>query len=130
MNVSISRNSLQSALQNLAKATPTRSTIPILSSVLFTARKEELEMRTTDLEITLVTTAQGSVESEGGVAIPHRTLMDITNALPETDVTIESNDEHRVVIQTSFGNYDTTRGFSYDAGSGQQKRDWDCLFCS
>ena len=106
MNVSISRNSLQSALQNLAKATPTRSTIPILSSVLFTARKEELEMRTTDLEITLVTTAQGSVESEGGVAIPHRTLMDITNALPETDVTIESNDEHRVVIQTSFGNYD------------------------
>ena len=106
MNVSISRNSLQSALQNLAKATPTRSTIPILSSVLFTARKEELEMRTTDLEITLVTTAQGSVESEGGVAIPHRTLMDITNALPETDMTIESNDEHRVVIQTSFGNYD------------------------
>ena len=106
MNVSISRNSLQSALQNLAKATPTRSTIPILSSVLFTARKEKLEMRTTDLEITLVTTAQGSVESEGGVAIPHRTLMDITNALPETDVTIESNDEHRVVIQTSFGNYD------------------------
>jgi len=106
MNVSISRNSLQSALQNLAKATPTRSTLPILSSVLFTARKEKLEMRTTDLEITLVTTAQGSVESEGGVAIPHRTLMDITNALPETDVTIESNDEHRVVIQTSFGNYD------------------------
>ncbi len=106
MKVCISRNSLQSALQHLAKATPTRSTIPILSSVLFSARDNGLEMRTTDLEITIVTQADATVSAEGGVAVPHRTLMDITNALPETDIVIEANDNHRVAMKTSFGNYD------------------------
>ena len=106
MKVSISRNSLQTALQNLVKATPARSTIPILSSVLFTAKEGVLEMRTTDLEITLVTRPEASIESEGGVAVPHRTIMDITNAMPETDITIEADEENRVVIRTSFGNYD------------------------
>ena len=106
MKVSISRNSLQSALQLLAKATPTRSTIPILNSVLFSARKEGLEMRTTDLEITIVTQMDAVVSEEGGAAMPHRTLMDITNALPETDIAIEVNEDQRVVMKTSFGNYD------------------------
>lgn len=106
MKITVSKHSLQAALQSLAKATPTRSTIPILSSVLFTAREEGLEMRTTDLEITLVTSVDAEVESPGGVAIPHRILMDITNAMPETDITIETDDQNRVDIRTSFGNYD------------------------
>jgi DNA polymerase-3 subunit beta len=63
-------------------------------------------MRTTDLEITIVTQADATVSAEGGVAVPHRTLMDITNALPETDIVIEANDDHRVAMKTSFGNYD------------------------
>ena len=91
MKVSISRNSLQTALQNLVKATPARSTIPILSSVLFTAKEGVLEMRTTDLEITLVTRPEASIESQGGVAVPHRTIMEITNAMPETNITIEAD---------------------------------------
>ena len=106
MKVSISRNSLQAALQNLAKATPTRSTIPILSSVLFTAKDGVLEMRTTDLEITLVTKAEASIETSGGVAVPHRTITEITNAMPETEITIEADEKNRVVIRTTFGNYD------------------------
>ena len=107
MKVSISRNSLQTALQHLAKATPTRSTIPILSSVLFTVRDRGLEMRATDLEITIVTKADAIAdEEEGAVVVPHRTLMDVTKALPETEITIEVGDNHRVVIKTSFGNYD------------------------
>ena len=63
-------------------------------------------MRTTDLEITLVTKAEASIESPGGIAIPHRTITEITNAMPETDITIEAEEKNRVVIRTSFGNYD------------------------
>ena len=114
MKVSISRNSLQTALQNLVKATPARSTIPILSSVLFTAKEGVLEMRTTDLEITLVTRPEASIESEGGVAVPHRTIMEITNAMPETNITIEADEENRVAIRTSFGNYDISGAPSED----------------
>tara|TARA_B100001750_G_scaffold188167_1_gene157786 strand:+ start:171 stop:1286 length:1116 start_codon:yes stop_codon:yes gene_type:complete len=107
MKITISRNTLQTSLQHLAKATPTRSTIPILSHVLFSARENELELRATDLEITVITKVRATIESgEGSIAIPHRTLMDITNALPETEISIEVINETRIIIQTSFGNYD------------------------
>ena len=106
MNFSTSRNSLQTALQHLSKATPTRSTIPILSSVLFTAQDQSLELRATDLEITLVTQVEANVKEGGGVAIPHRTLLEITNALPETEILVSVSKDYRVEIKTSFGNYD------------------------
>ena len=40
MKLSTSKTELQTALQKLSKATPTRSTIPILSSVLFEVNKD------------------------------------------------------------------------------------------
>jgi len=106
MKITISRNALQASLQHLSKGTPTRSTIPILNHVLFSARENELELRATDLEITVVTIISASIEGEGSIAIPHRTLMDITNALPETEISIEVINESRIIIQTSFGSYD------------------------
>jgi len=41
MKFSTSKNELQQALQKLSKATPTRSTLPILSCVLITATNEK-----------------------------------------------------------------------------------------
>ncbi|MBF88526.1 MAG: DNA polymerase III subunit beta [Candidatus Marinimicrobia bacterium] len=106
MKLSISRNTLQTSLQHLAKATPTRSTIPILSQVLFEAKENKLELRATDLEITVVIKTEASIITEGSIAIPHKTLIDITNALPETEIVIEVINNSRIIIQTTFGNYD------------------------
>lgn len=106
MKLTISTTSLQAALQNLSKATPTRSTIPILNSVLFDARDDGLLLRATDLEITMVVQTGASIAEAGSVAIEHRRLMEIANALPETEVGISSDEEQRVKLVTDFGNYD------------------------
>ena len=55
MKNSTSKTELQRALQKLSKATPTRSTIPILSCVLIEATEEGTTLRSTDLEITIIT---------------------------------------------------------------------------
>jgi DNA polymerase-3 subunit beta len=107
MKLSTSKNELQSALQKLSKATPARSTLPILSSVLFDVRESDTVLTTTDLEITIVLNLPTSVESVGSVALPLQTLLDITNELPEgARITLASNENNKIEIITDVGAYD------------------------
>lgn len=106
MKISIGKNTLQEALQNLSKATPGRSTVPILNSILFEARDKSLILRATDLEMSMVISLKANVMEAGAVAIPHRVLMETTNAMPETEITIEADEKARVRMETDFGSYD------------------------
>ena len=69
MKISTSKTELQAALQKLSKATPTRSTLPILNSVLFSVDENKTTIKSTDLEITVVVSLPASVEEVGGVAM-------------------------------------------------------------
>jgi len=106
MKISIEKSRLQEALQYLSKATPTRSTIPILNSILFNAEDKNITLRATDLEITMVVRVEAKVEETGSIAIPNRILMEITGAMPPTDIKIQTDENDRVSIETDFGNYD------------------------
>jgi len=106
MKFSTSKTELQQALQKLSKATPTRSTLPILGCVFIEAKTENATLRTTDLEITIQTQIPASLEEEGAAAIPLKTLLDITNELPETRVSIAVDEKNKVEIITDFGEYD------------------------
>jgi len=107
MKNSTSKSELQKALQKLSKATPTRSTIPILSCVLFEAGETGTTLRATDLEITIITSIESSVEETGSAAIPLQTLLEITSELPDdTRITIDVNENNNVKIVTDIGSYD------------------------
>jgi len=107
MKNSTSKSELQTALQKLSKATPTRSTIPILSCVLIEAEETGTTLRTTDLEITIITSIESSIEETGAAAIPLQTLSEITSELPDdTRITIDVNENNNVKIITDIGSYD------------------------
>ena len=106
MKISTSKTELQSALQKLSKATPTRSTLPILTSVLFDAQKSGTVLRTTDLEIAIVVSLPASLEEPGSCAIPIQPLVEITNALPETRITFSVDGSNKVKMSTEVGEYD------------------------
>ena len=106
MKISTSKSELQTALQKLSKATPSRATLPILNSVLFSVSETNTTIKSTDLEITVVVQLSTSVESVGGVAIPLQVLLNITNELPdETRITIGADEENKINISTDHGNY-------------------------
>lgn len=106
MRLSTSKKELRNALQKLSKATPARSTLPILSCVLFKADEGETILRSTDLEITYVTKIPASVEKTGEAAIPLHTLLDITNELPEGRLTISVDPQNKVELISDTGVYD------------------------
>jgi DNA polymerase-3 subunit beta len=107
MKLSTSKTEFQTALQKLSRATPTRSTLPILSCVLFQVDEGNTILRSTDLEITIVVTLAASIEEPGSAAIPLQTLVDITNELPEdARLTISVDDKYKVELKTDVGTYD------------------------
>lgn len=106
MRLSTSKKELKNALQKLSKATPARSTLPILSCVLFKVDEGDTILRSTDLEITYVTKIPASIEEPGEAAIPLQTLLEITNELPEGRLTISVDSQNRVELISDTGVYD------------------------
>ena len=107
MKYSTSKNELQSALQKLSKAVPNRSTLPILSCVLIDVSESGVLLRATDLEITITSTIESSIETQGTAAVPLQPLLDITSELPDNSrVEMEVGENNTVNIKTDFGSYD------------------------
>lgn len=105
MKLTSDRSTLHTSLQQLGRVVPSRSTLPILSSVLLSTEGGKLSIRATDLEISQVINLEASIDGEGSVAVPHRTLLDITNEMPEGELQIEVMEDRRINISTTFGNY-------------------------
>ena len=81
---------LLTKLQLLSKAIPSRTTLPIIGSALFTYKNKILNIRTTDLEISINLNCNIENGEDGCVAIPLGKLLEITNVLPETNINFTS----------------------------------------
>ncbi len=104
MKFTVPKQTLQSTLQRVIKVTPQRSTLPILSCILFTVREHVLELRSTDLELSVHTQCDVVSEDNGSIAIPGRMLLEVTNELPNTDLNFDVDlTKDRVMIRTSLG---------------------------
>ena len=106
MKFSTSKIELQKALQKLSKATPTRSTLPILSCVLIDVNNDKTILKSTDLEITIQVEIASSYEQKGSAALPLKTLLEITNELPDIRLTIFVDENYKTTIETEIGKYD------------------------
>ena len=106
MKFSTSKTELQQALQKLSKASPTRSTLPILACTLIESTEEKTTLRSTDLELTILVEISVSLEAVGTAALPLKTLLDITNELPDTRITFSVDEKNRATISTDMGEYD------------------------
>jgi len=106
MRISTSSEELLKVLQTLSKGTPARSTLPILSCVLFEVDNSGVSLRTTDLEIAIHCKLEASIEKPGAAAIPLQTLMDITGELSETRIVLNVDDNQKIELITDSGVYD------------------------
>ncbi len=84
---------LSQVSQNVQKAVMTKTTMPILEGILFTAKKGGLKLTGYDLEIGIEKTVEAEVIEEGSVIINAKTLVDILRLIPYDRVTVESDDK-------------------------------------
>lgn len=99
------RDTLLAELANLQGVVENKTTIPILSNILFTATSlTSLTLSATNLDRSLVTTVDAKVKQSGAIAIPARKLFDYVKLLPSGDITIKALDNNWVQIRSGRSN--------------------------
>jgi DNA polymerase-3 subunit beta len=106
MKFSLSRESLLKPLLLVSGAVERKSTLPILSNILFDVSENRLTLTATDLELEMVASASVMNQGEDGkLTIPAKKLLDICKSLPEdSELIFETNDE-TVIISSGRSRY-------------------------
>ena len=97
LKISVPREELTRQLGVVARAASTRTTVQVLAGLLLRAGEGRLELAATDMEISLRSSLEASVESEGAVVVPSKLLADLVRLLPADEVSIEHRSGEGVV---------------------------------
>ena len=105
MNILINKKDLQNALQSLIKITPTRTTLPILHSVLFEKDNNNIIIRGTDLEVSMKISLKASHNNFKPFVVSLKKLNEIINEINDKDINIKVDDNNKINILSSYGIY-------------------------
>jgi DNA polymerase III subunit beta len=98
MEFTVQREDLLKELQRLQGVVEKKSTIPILSNTLLSAKKGDLDLAATDLELGLRTSTRAKVTDPGAITLSSKKLFDIVRLLPEDEIRFRVEDNNWVQI--------------------------------
>ncbi len=101
LRITVAKDDLASRLALVARGVSTRTAVLVLGGIQLRAEAGRLHLAATDMELSLRTSVEASVEGEGTTVVPGRLLLDISRSLPDSEVTIEHRPEEAAVIITS-----------------------------
>src|ERR1044072_2991470 len=100
------RDELTRALGIVSRGVSTRTTVQILAGILLQASDGKLDLAATDMELSLRTSLEAQVETEGSVVVPGRLLIELARLLPDADVSIEHKlEEAAVEVRSGAATY-------------------------
>ena len=97
LKLSVSREELSRHLGVVSRAASTRTTVQVLAGTLLRAETGRLELAATDMEISVRSSLDANVDSEGAVVVPSKLLSDLVRLLPGDDVSIEHRSGEGIV---------------------------------
>ena len=97
LKIVCSREDLVSRLGVVSRAVSTRATVQILGGILVRAEADGVELAATDMELSLRSSLEATVDGSGSAVVPGRLLNDLARLLPEGEVTIEQSPEEALV---------------------------------
>jgi DNA polymerase-3 subunit beta len=99
LKLSTSSQELLAQLQTVARVASTRSAVQALSGVQFAASGDGVELRATDMEMSMRVPLDAEVERPGEVVLPSRLMLDLARQLPGSQVSLEVRpSEHDVEV--------------------------------
>jgi DNA polymerase III subunit beta len=104
MDISIEKADLLKELSLIQGVVERKSTVPILSILLFETSGNNLLITATDLELSLRTFCAAKVKSPGYCTVPGRKLYDYVRLLADGEVTIKSQDNDWVQVRSGRSN--------------------------
>ena len=82
MEFSVKKFDLLEELELTQGVVERKTTIPILSNILFEAHGNRLSITATDLELSIRTSCEAKVKKDGSGTIPAKKLLDLVRLLP------------------------------------------------
>ncbi len=105
MKFTLMQSDLRKALQIVASVVPSKSTLPILETVLIKASGDgTLTFTATDLDISVKTRSQAKIDDEGTLAVSARRFFDVVRELPDQEITAQGKDGN-LEISCARGRY-------------------------
>ena len=88
MNFTITRQNLHNGLAAVSASIPSKTTLPVLSNILFEAKDDGVWMSGTDLDVAVRAKALADVRESGSLTAPGKKLQEITRELPDQPVEV------------------------------------------
>jgi DNA polymerase-3 subunit beta len=82
-----------------------KTTIPILSNLLFEAAGNRLSITATDLELSIRTSCEAKVKKDGAGTIPAKKLFDLVRLLPDEEIKFKLLENHWIQIESGRKKY-------------------------
>jgi DNA polymerase-3 subunit beta len=92
MELRLKRSNILAELAPMQGVVERKTTIPVLSHILLEAREKRVDLKATDLDVSLTSYCDADVKHEGGIAVQARKFMEIVRSLPDDDVLLMQED--------------------------------------
>ncbi len=102
MKIQILQDGFSKALSIASRFTSTRAQLPILGSILLTAKKNSLHISSTNLEISVSIKLGAKVEEEGRIGVPAKTITELITNLSKESLLLSSEKEQLKISSSSF----------------------------
>ncbi|MCL5098156.1 MAG: DNA polymerase III subunit beta [Candidatus Omnitrophica bacterium] len=105
MKLTISKEQLLNGLQAVQNIVGTRTTLPVLANVLLQAENNQLQLTTTDLDVTIGCKVEANVAKAGVVTVPVKKLFGIVRELPTPEIEVEVDERNGCRLQAGASYY-------------------------
>ena len=106
MKLTFQQADLAESVNIVLKAVPSKTTMPILECILIDASAKEIKFTANDMELGIETLVKGTIEEKGKVALDARLLSDIVRRMPNSLVTIETDQNNLATITCEKARFD------------------------
>ena len=98
MKIICKKSDLQKSISIVSKAVSSKTTMPILETILINASAAEIHFTANDMELGIDTIVEGTIQEKGMVALDAKLFSEIVRKLPENDVIITSDTNNSTQI--------------------------------
>ncbi|MEM7481155.1 MAG: DNA polymerase III subunit beta [Acidobacteriota bacterium] len=99
MEIRLNRQDFVNELVPMLGVVERKTTIPVLSHVLLTARQDKLHLAATDLDVSLTSSCAADVKEEGSLPVPAKKFIEIVRSMDGEEVLLRQEEPGWLSIQ-------------------------------
>lgn len=98
MHILLKKPNLLKELHLIQSVVEKKSSIPILSNVLLQTGDGEIQMKVTNLDVSVSTRCDAEVKKKGAICIPAKKFYEIVSSLPDAEIEVKRDENDHVSV--------------------------------